>query len=176
MYVRMDNYSDDSDRKIQIEIDPWDSWNADDTLARIILPVLKQLKQTKHGAPNVDLEDVPEYLHPTQEEIEDYKKDGQTDDKFFERFDYVMDEMIWAFESHISDDWEDQFWSGETDRYRVPLDSDMNETDSDSAVYYEWKPGPNHTLECDWDGLKAFRARQQNGFELFGKYFTSLWD
>jgi hypothetical protein len=37
-------------RKIVVKLDPWDSWNANDTLAIIILPVLKQLKETKHGA------------------------------------------------------------------------------------------------------------------------------
>lgn len=176
MYVRIEEYPDnDSDRLIDIQIDPYDTWNMDDTLARIIVPMLKQLKDTKHGAPNVDHNDVPEELRPTQQEIDAYNLNGATDDKFFERWDYVMDEMIWAFETHTSD-WEEQFYSGEIDRITVPVDSDMKECDSDSAKYYEWRKGPNDTFEIDWDGRKAYADRMQKGFELFGRYYTSLWD
>ena len=47
------------ERKIKVRIDPYDTWNMDRTLAVIILPMLKQLKQTKHGSALVDDEDVP---------------------------------------------------------------------------------------------------------------------
>ena len=46
-------------QKINVRIDKHDTWSMDHTLAHIILPMLKQLKETKHGAPNVDDEDVP---------------------------------------------------------------------------------------------------------------------
>ena len=39
-----------------------DTWSFDHTLADIILPGLKQLQATKHGAPFTEDEDVPEYL------------------------------------------------------------------------------------------------------------------
>jgi hypothetical protein len=42
-----------------VKIDRWDTWSMDSTLADIILPMLKQLKKTNHGAPYVDDEDVP---------------------------------------------------------------------------------------------------------------------
>ena len=45
-----------------VKIDRWDTWSMDHTLAFIILPMLKQLKADKHGAPFVDDEDVPEHL------------------------------------------------------------------------------------------------------------------
>jgi hypothetical protein len=45
-----------------VKIDRWDTWSMDHTLAEIILPMLKQLNETKHGAPHTDDEDVPEYL------------------------------------------------------------------------------------------------------------------
>ena len=41
-------------RRVSVKIDPWDTWNADDTLAHIVLPTLVDLKQSKQGAPNVD--------------------------------------------------------------------------------------------------------------------------
>ena len=46
-------------RKVKIRIDNYDTWNMDSTLALIIVPMLKQLRETKHGAPMVDNEDVP---------------------------------------------------------------------------------------------------------------------
>ena len=52
---------DKVDRKINyVKIDRWDTWGMDHTLAKIVLPMLKQLKDTKHGSAIVDLEDVPE--------------------------------------------------------------------------------------------------------------------
>jgi len=81
-----------------IRIDYWDTWSMDHTLAPIILPMLRQLVDTKHGAPNVDPQDVPDELKPTAVELLKYQKDGETDEKFFARWDYVMDEMIYAFD------------------------------------------------------------------------------
>ena len=46
-------------QKTSIRIDNYDTWSMDHTLAPIILPMLVQLKATKHGAPMVDMEDVP---------------------------------------------------------------------------------------------------------------------
>ena len=45
-----------------VKIDHWDTWSMDSTLAPIILPMLKQLRETKHGSVIVDLEDVPQEL------------------------------------------------------------------------------------------------------------------
>ena len=52
-------------RKIKVRIDKYDTWSMDNTLALIILPMLKQLKETKHGSPLVDDEDVPEHMRHT---------------------------------------------------------------------------------------------------------------
>jgi hypothetical protein len=53
---------------VKVRIDRWDTWSMDHTLAPIILPMLVQLKETKHGAPIVDDEDVPKQLHMTKKE------------------------------------------------------------------------------------------------------------
>lgn len=156
------------DQTIKVHIDRWDTWSMDTTLAYIVLPMLKQLKATKHGAPHVDLEDVPEHLHPTQEELDAYNKDGTTDDKFFERWDWIFDEMIFAFETKAGDlqDWEEQFTTGEYDFQWKKLE------DGNSQMVH----GPNHTAETDWDARNAYGKRIENGFRLFGKYYQSLWD
>ena len=93
-------------QKQTIHIDRWDTWSMDHTLAPVILPMLVQLKATKHGAPCVDLEDVPEELRPTNTEEWQklYNEGGETDEKFFERWDWVMDEMIYAFDCKANKD------------------------------------------------------------------------
>ena len=92
-------------QKVKVHIDRWDTWSMDHTLAPIILPMLKQLKETKHGAPYVENVDVPKELRMNVHQKLAYKKDGTTDEKFFERWDWILDEMIWAFEQKCRDDW-----------------------------------------------------------------------
>ena len=152
-------------RRVKVQLDPWDTWSMDHTLAEIVLPMLIQLKQTKHGAPNVDSEDVPENLRAGQLEIEQYKKDGTTDALFFKRWDWILDEMIFAFNSKLSD-WEERFHSGEHDILWIELDDGM----------MEMQKGPNDTHEWDQEGHRAYQDRINNGFRLFGKYYEALWD
>jgi hypothetical protein len=91
-------------QKQKIHIDRWDTWSMDHTLAPIILPMLVQLKATKHGAPFVDNEDVPKELRATKKQIEAYGKKGEVDPKHFDRWDWVMDEMIYAFDCKANKD------------------------------------------------------------------------
>jgi hypothetical protein len=87
-----------------IHIDHWDTWSMDHTLAPIILKMLKKFKENLHGAPNVDDSDVPDSIKsmnaPRVKELYD------TDEFYFKRWDYVIDEMIWSFEHIVNDDWE----------------------------------------------------------------------
>ena len=153
-------------RKIQVHIDRWDTWSMDDTLAHIILPMLKQLKATKHGAPWVAVEDVPKELRPSKQEVLAYNNDGTTDEQFFARWDWVLDEMIFAFDSKVNDGWEDQFETGTSDLQWKTLEGGMS----------EMVRGPNDTKEYDWEGRKKYQERISNGFRLFGKYYENLWD
>jgi hypothetical protein len=157
-------------RKIKVHIDKYDTWNMETTLGYIVRPMLKQLRAEKHGAPQVELEDVPENLRPNESDIEKYKTDGTTDDLFFKRWDWVMDEMIFAFESldgGVNEDWEEQFTTGNYDLRFKKID----EKGTSEMIH-----GSDHTAVTDWDGRKAYAARIQNGFRLFGKYYSSLWD
>lgn len=100
-------------RKIKIHIDKWDSWNADNTISLIILPVLKQLRETKHGSPFVDDEDVPEHLRSTSAPplTEEQKRNHSVDDFFHNRWEWVLDEIINAHEKLADAEWEDQYES-----------------------------------------------------------------
>ena len=163
--------------RVSVHIDPWDSWSADHTLAEVILPVLVDLKCSKQGACNVDPEDVPENMRPGKLEIEQYNKDGTTDALFFKRWDWVLDEMIWAFSEHVKD-WDEsegQFFSGTHDIVWTPVDEDGNEVAKEDSKYSRMDRGPNDTSDFDSEGYDAYQARKQNGFRLFGKYYTALW-
>ena len=91
-------------QKTRIKIHNYDTWSMDHTLAPIILPMLQQLKKEKHGAPWVAVIDVPKELRPTKKQLMDYQKDGTTDPKFFERWNWVLDEMIYAFDCKANKD------------------------------------------------------------------------
>jgi hypothetical protein len=138
-------------QKVKVRIDKWDTWSMDSTLAPIILPMLVQLKETNHGSPNVDDEDVPKRLRSTKKQQEKYNKDGSTDPKFFERWDWILDEMIWAFEQKVRGNWQDDYY----------------------GPYIE---GKNKMEKTDGKGCNAHQERMTNGFKLFGKYFEALWD
>lgn len=166
--------------KKYIKIDYWDTWSMDHTLSPIILPMLKQLKETKHGSGLIDMEDVPEYMRTTTIEDWDDQKcfDFYHEDKeerkytLHDRYDWVLDEMIFAFEHLVDDSWEDKYHTGEHDLISEPCKFDEN----GKPTLYQMKEGPNHTHKCDYDGLKKEWDRVDNGLRLFGKYFRTLWD
>jgi hypothetical protein len=104
MYVQIGRYhDDDTPREEHVVIHQYDTWNMDHTLALIVLPLLKQLKETTHGAPAVEFKDVPEELHPNQEEV-DGLYHGHTDENYFKRWEYVLDEMIYSFDCKANKD------------------------------------------------------------------------
>lgn len=140
-----------------VKIDYWDTWSMDHTLSPIILPMLVQLQKTKQGSPNVDDEDVPEYLRSTSAPAKENEWD--TDDNWHKRWEWVMNEMIWAFTQLNDDDNEGQFY----DHPEV----DKSEKDLSKLI---------SNIKCDYDGLRAHNERIQNGLCLFGKYYRGLWD
>jgi hypothetical protein len=153
-----------------VKIDHWDTWSMDHTLGQIALPMLKQLKVKKHGAPFVDDEDVPEELKSTSAPAKENEWD--TDDNHFKRWDCVMDEMIFAFEHHINKEWEEAYRSGEFDHKSVACEWYEN----GKPKMFKLEEGPNHTYKCDYDGMAIVEERIKNGFRLFGKYYQALWD
>ncbi len=157
-----------------VKIDPWDTWSMDHTLADIILPMLKQLRKTKHGAPFTDDEDVPEYLRSHMAQPKEYEWD--TDSLHYQRWDWILDEMIFAFEMKCKDDWAAEFHSGEHDVKWVPVDKDGNEVPKGEHRFYEMRKGPNDTHTVDMEGMQKVQERITNGFRLFGKYYENLWD
>lgn len=149
-----------------VKIDTWDAWSLEHTLSPIILPILKELKRIKHGAPFIEDADVPpklranrdarykgRYLAPDLHKIND-----NVDKKFFKRFDYILDEMIWTFEQLSMDDHEGQFY----DHSKSKKIKDINKS--------------VRAIKIDRVGLRKHNERIDNGLRLFGKYYRTLWD
>jgi hypothetical protein len=153
-----------------VKIDRWDTWSMDHTLGQIALPMLKQLQASKHGAPWVDDLDVPEELKSTSAPPKENEWD--TDENHFKRWDWVMNEMIFAFEHHLNKEWEEAYRKGESDFKSVACEWDEN----GKAKMYQLVEGPNHTYECDYEGMQVVEERIRNGFRLFGRYYQNLWD
>ena len=148
-------------RTIKVRIDDHDTWSMDSTLAYIILPMLKQLRRTTHGASAVDDKDVPKVLRSTSAPVKENEWD--IDDNCFDRWDWVLDEMIWAF-GQVNEDWEEQYHNKDGEWHFEDRENDMRE------IVWDKKP------VIDKKGLKAHRKRMRNGFRLFGKYYSGLWD
>mgnify|MGYP003338346852 CR=1 FL=1 len=134
-----------------VKIDRWDTWSMDHTLALIVLPMLKQLQETKHGSPMVDDEDVPEELRSTDELKLHH-----------EQWEWILKEMIWTFEQKVNEDADRQFF-------------DYGE-DYQSNGKMPWQEGYVSNTKFDEEGYKAWQDRQTNGMRLFGKYYDGLWD
>lgn len=86
-------------RKVKIKIHPYDAWNANTTLALIIHPVLIELQKNKTGSGHVDDEDVPPEIRSTADLTE--RQDWQTDAFWHDRSKYIIEEMIFAFDSIV---------------------------------------------------------------------------
>lgn len=153
-------------RKVKVQVDPWDSWSADSTLALVILPVLKQLRSQLHGAPFTDDADVPDELKSTSAPPKENEYD--TDDFHFKRWEWILDEIIWTFEQLVDEDWEAQYHTGNIEFQFVPCEDNPNLT--------EMKRGPNDTSSFDKEGWQKHDDRIRNGLILFGKYYRNLWD
>lgn len=165
-------------RKIKVKIHHYDTWGMDNTLAYIILPMLKQLKATKHGSPYVDQKDLPKHLRLTKREMKIneegyYNKElnaseeeiQAVSEKFHSQWAWVLDQMIWSFEQETG---EDEDYKNYYDPY---LPGEIVEGNSFFDKEYQLKMG-----KFNYDKYKEYQERKQLGFTLFGKYYQSLWD
>ena len=177
MYVKMGKFPKTGERKIDIQIDGYDTWNADNTLAHVIYPMLLQLKATKHGVPSEFVEFGGEDYD--QQQSFDFYLEGHNE--YFEqgvaRWEETLDKMIWSFQQIALEDYEDKYHHGkgeydwvESDKmYPNPVTGKMEKTFQmvDKNPDEHW---------YDIEGHQLHEERMREGFELFGKYFQNLWD
>ena len=153
------------ERKIKVRIDDYDVWGLDHTLSCIIAPALECLRAKKQGSPYTDDEDVPEELRSSKAEPKE--SDWDTDSNHSKRWNWILNEMIWAFNEIKNGEWEDQFHSGKIDIKWVP---------TEDGKYNTMEKGPEDTHAFDKEGYDKHYQRIQNGLRLFAKYYFGLWD
>lgn len=148
-------------RKVKIKYHNYDTWSLDHTLALIIVPGLKQLKATSHSFGHVDDDDLPTVC----------LKDASGE----ERWEWLMDEMIWTFEQYTSENDTAQYYHNRDQLEMVfePLEDGRPA----STLSFNHQKDPNKPPYFrDVEGLKKHEERKANGRRLFAKYYDSLWD
>lgn len=178
MKVKINPYRKGSiERKISIEIEKFDTWSLDHTLALIILPALIQLKALKHGVPS-EVSTVGGEDHEPQLSFDFYKESQDwAFNKAVEKWDEILDKMIWSFQQIAYDEYDNLYHHGkanydfvESDKmYPNPVTGVMEKT------YRMVDTNPNEHW-YDHVGHQLHEDRIQEGLELFGKYFRTLWD
>jgi hypothetical protein len=164
-------------RKISVEIEKFDTWSFDHTLAHIIYPALIQLKEQKMGVPGDFANDVGGENYSEQKSFDFYEESHQW--AFEEKcklWDETLDKMIWSFEQLIKDEYEDQYHHGKGEYDWVESDHTFPNpiTGKVEKTYQMVDKNPDEHW-FDIEGQQLHEARIQEGFELFGKYFRNLW-
>lgn len=178
MKVKIPNYpKGNGHRKINIQIDRWDTYSMDHTLALIILPMLIQLKETKQGVPG-EFADVGGADYDPQSSFDFYKETyNDTFDKACDKYDEILDKMIWTFQQIVDDDWESQYHHGEMEIDWVECDEEtLNPLTGKMEKLSQMVDKNPNDHWIDMEGLQAHRDRMQEGIDLFAKYYFSLWD
>lgn len=142
-------------RQEYIKLDYYDHWSVDHTLALIIAPLLIQLKSKKQGFGFIDDEDVPEQL---QSKYGIKENEWDWDSLAEKRYEWFLDELIWAFTQHNLED--------ETAKFYDHGEKIKGESLMDSV----------HRIKVDHVGLDAHNKRKEHAFKMFGKYYQTLWD
>lgn len=94
-------------RRMKMEFHDYDVWGLDHTLSMIIPPLLRKLKEKKHGIPG---------------DMVEHQDDGDYSDEAFAageaKWDAIMDKMILAFELvRDEDEWEETLDIKKLDAY-----------------------------------------------------------
>lgn len=161
--------------KKYIKVDYDDIWDASTTISMLIVPILKKLKEHKHGSPFVHVDDVPDHLRPTEEPND---KNGWTDNTVHERWEWVLDEIIWTFEQDLID-WEVQYLHNrdQLEMEFVPTgDPKYDEKGMSSIKFNYQKDHSKPAYFRDREGIEKHQERIENGRRLFAKYYGGLWD
>jgi hypothetical protein len=167
-----------SDRKVSVTIDYFDSWNMDNTLALIIYPLLLQLKDTKQGVPSEFVNDVGGEDYVEQDSFDFYKESHhESFNECTKRWDEVLEKMIWSFEQLVKQDYSDQYHHGVPNFEWEKTDATMlNPVTGKVEKTYKMVDRNPDAHWYDFEGHQLHEARIQEGLELFGKHFRSLWD
>ena len=179
MKVKIGPYPKKGNRKkINVQIDKFDTWSFDHTLANIIYPALLQLKATKQGVPSEVVNDVGGEDWSPQESFDFYKEShNEAWEIASKRWDEILDKMIWSFQQLTIDDYSSKYHHGDIEYDFVKSDKQFLNpiTGKMESTYQMVDKNPDEHY-FDAEGLQLHEERIQEGLELFGKFYRSLWD
>jgi hypothetical protein len=165
-------------RKIDVQIDGFDTWSFDHTLANIIYPALLQLKATKHGVPSEVVDDVGGEDWKEQGSFDFYKEThNEAFDEACKRWDEILDKMIWSFQQLAIDDYDSKYHHGKAELDWIESDKTYPNpiTGKIEKTYQMVDKNPDEHW-YDVEGHELHEQRIREGLELFGKYYRNLWD
>lgn len=178
MKVHIGNFPKHGERKVQVHIDGYDTWNLDSTLALIILPALLQLKKEKNGVPSSVVDNVGGEEYASQKSFDFYQETHEEAFKIAcEKWDEILDKMIWSFHQIAFVDYEHQYFHGQSDFDWVKSDVGVHNplTGKTEETFQMIDKNPkDHWI--DFVGLQLHEQRIQEGLDLFGTYYRNLWD
>ncbi|RYD61928.1 MAG: hypothetical protein EOP83_15885 [Verrucomicrobiaceae bacterium] len=99
MIVHLPSYGDTKHVRY-VQIDPHDTWGMDSTLATLIVPMLKQLRQTKHGVPSQFVE-----IDPDSQGVFDFIDKDVEFEVGVKKWESLIDQMIWSFSKVQESNW-----------------------------------------------------------------------
>ena len=163
------------ERKMEVSIERWDTYSMDHTAALVILPLLLQLRQSKHGVPN-------EFIRHIGGDLDnnycfDFVNDDEKDvfDQLCGKWEETLDKMIWSFQQVVDDSYDSKYHHGRMKLGWKPIEITHPTTGTVSNAYEMVDENPGEHW-YDHVGHELHEDRIQEGLELFGKYYRNLWD
>ena len=144
--------------KKEVKITKADLWSLDSSLGLVILECLKAYRGKVRSFCIIDKEDLPEELHLEKAEDGYLRTFNEEEDaKLQAGWKWVIDEMIWAFNTSVDDSWDEGFFKNVSEENEIPVE------------------GKLVRAKFDKEGYDKALKRILNGRRLFAKYFDSLW-
>jgi len=177
MKAKIGKYQKNGRKKVDIHIDKYDSWNAAHTMAYVILPILLQLRNTSSSIP-AEFADIKNEDYSGQYTFDFYKADHSAAfDKCIENWNKTLDKMIWSFQQLVVDEYEQLYHHGQPKfSWKDTNQTTYNPITKKHEETYEMVDDNPGEHWYDVAGHKLHEQKMKEGFELFGKYFTHLWD
>ena len=164
-----------TERKMEVSIERWDTYSMDHTAALVILPLLLQLRQSKHGVPN-------EFIRHIGGDLDnnycfDFVNDDENNvfDQLCGKWEETLDKMIWSFQQVVDDSYDSKYHHGRMKLGWKPIEITNPTTGNVSNAYEMVDENPGEHW-YDHVGHELHEERIQEGLELFGKYYRNLWD
>lgn len=164
-----------TERRVDVKIEKWDTYSLDHTAALIILPLLLQLKNSKMGVPNDFVQRVGGDMDSNYCFDFIMEDENEVFDKLCERWSEALDKMIWSFQQMVDESYDDKYHHGKMKIGWKPVERLNPATGVVEKMYEMVDENPNEHW-YDYVGHMMHEDRIQEGLDLFGKYYRSLWD